>query len=225
MAIDAALRPRAHAMLAAMSVRGRWIYALPRRADTAARLGALLGEAGLSATRAEGEVGQWDDPRGAARFVVYDAAALGVVLVEATGAAAPAPLARALERLGFVPQTELWARALELVTPEARRALRLLAHMTVQWDEAWTDVFLLHLASPDPVTRCDAATSVVIAALVAGDRGPACTLLRHAQALEKLPKLAAFMGDALRSLTHCATGPCGTTAESPLATRSAGAFG
>lgn len=212
-------------MLAAMSARERWIYAVPRRTDTTAVLGALLSEAGLSTVRAEAEVEQWDHPRGTARFVVYDAAALGVVLVEATGAEAPAPLARALERLGFVAQTELWSRALELVTPEARRALRLLAHMTVQWDEAWTDVFLLHLASPDPITRHEAASSLVVAALVAGEPGPARALLRHAQALEKLPKLAAFLGDALRSLTHCASGPRGTAAESPLATRSAGVFG
>ena len=92
-------------------------------------------------------------------------------------------------------------------SPEAGKALRTLAHMVVAWDEDWSDIFLLHLASPDPIVRHDAAIATSIAAMVARDPGPTIALLEEAKRREKFPKLAETIRDVLNMIRGMAGGP------------------
>jgi len=66
--------------------------------------------------------------------------------------------------------------------PEATKALRTLAHMVVAWDEGLGDLFLLHLAAPDPVVRHDATVALTVAVMVARAAGPrpSCSRRRSA---------------------------------------------
>ena len=68
--------------------------------------------------------------------------------------------------------------------------------MVVAWDEDWSDLFLLHLASPDPVVRHDATLALTVAVMVARDAGPAPALLEEAIRREKFPKLKETMREA-----------------------------
>ena len=69
--------------------------------------------------------------------------------------------------------------------------------MVVAWDEDWSDLFLLHLAAPDPMVRHDAVLALTTAVMVAGDAGPAPALLDEAIKREKFPKLKDTMAEAL----------------------------
>jgi hypothetical protein len=98
---------------------------------------------------------------------------LGVVLLQAFGPTTPDRLGPMLERTGFVPQSRLLGEAYAVGGSAASQALTALAHMVVLWDDDWADLFLLHLASPDPVARHEAALATVIAALSARQTEPA----------------------------------------------------
>ncbi len=203
---EAALKRRARAMLVAMTERERWIYALPRAAFAAAC--AQIAAAGVR--RAEeadaGRVVRFEDD--GRDFVVLDSEPLDAVLVEGSGPGATPVLKTLVDALGFVPQSALWAAALDVGQPKAAsRALRTLAHMMVAWDEDFCDLYLLHLASPDPVARHEAVLAVTLAALVARDAAPAIALLREARGREKFPKLCETIDDALRTLESEAGGP------------------
>jgi len=51
---------------------------------------------------------------------------------------------------GLLRQSTLLGTAADVRDPRPPKALRTLAHMVVAWDEDWGDLFLLHLAAPDP---------------------------------------------------------------------------
>ena len=79
--------------------------------------------------------------------------------------------------------------------------------MVVGWDEDWSDLFLLHLASPDPVVRHDAVVGLTVAVMVAHDAGPAPDLLDEAIRREKFPKLKETMTEALNVVRGVTGGP------------------
>jgi hypothetical protein len=72
--------------------------------------------------------------------------------------------------------------------------------MVVAWDEDWADLFLLHLASPDPSVRHDAALATVVAAFSARQVEPARSLLEEAQRREAFPKLKETLGEAVQAV-------------------------
>ncbi|MEJ7732434.1 MAG: hypothetical protein WKG00_24915 [Polyangiaceae bacterium] len=173
---ETALKARARTLLLAMTERERWVYAVPLgEGATSAR--AALEAQGLAVEEEDpgAHVARLVDAAGSARFVLFDSAPLDVTLIEASGAGAPAVLGALLERTGFYAQSRLLATALDVQDPECVKALRTLAHMVVAWDEDWTDLFLLHLASPDAVVRHEAVASLSVAAMVARDAAPPCT--------------------------------------------------
>lgn len=197
---EAALKKRARAMLVAMSERSHWVYALPYEAFAA--VAAQLTAEGLAQTDSddEGRVLSYGEGDGC-RFVVMANEPLDATLVDASGDDAVRLLKLLLDEHGFLPQSVIWETALDIGQPrEASLALRMLAHMTVSWDEDVTDVFLLHLASPDPVARHEAVTAVTLAAMVARDVEPALRLLEETKQREKFPKLAETIGEAIRVL-------------------------
>ena len=193
-----ALKSRARTLLEQMTDRGRWIYALPTP-ETEAHLSSVLGEHGFacSETEADGNVTKWGRADGSA-FVVLLRADLDVTLVEAEGGGAVDALGALLGKTGFYAQSTLLASALDVTTEDARKALLTLAHMVVAWDEDWSDLFLLHLASPDPIARHDAVTALTVAAMVARDKGPALELLAEAAKRETFPKLRETIDEASR---------------------------
>jgi hypothetical protein len=77
--------------------------------------------------------------------------------------------------------------------------------MVVAWDGDWGDLFLLHLASPDPVVRHDAVTAITVAAMVARDAGPAPELLAEAGRRESYPKLKETIDEAMKCVAAIAT--------------------
>jgi hypothetical protein len=204
---ETALKGRARALLEAMSERARWIYALPRDEPGESSLEAALTREGLVCEERDADASVSRYALGKATFVVFDSPELDVTLVEASGDDAPPILAKLLDERGFYAQSRLIGTALDVKDPEAGKALRTLAHMVVAWDEDWTDLFLLHLASPDPVARHDAVAALSIAAMVARDPRPAIDLLREARSREKFPKLAETMGEAIDVLTAAVGGP------------------
>src|SRR3954451_11988239 len=127
------------------------------------------------------------------------------MLIEGAGGDAPPVLADVLEKTAFYAQSTLLGTALDVRDPEAPKALRTLAHMVVGWDEDWSDLFLLHLASPDPVVRHDAVVALTVAVMVARDRGPAPELLAEAATRESYPKLKETIDDARRVIAALAT--------------------
>jgi hypothetical protein len=197
------LKDRARALLVAMTERGRFVYALPREESFAKAL-AMAAEQGLKeeAREAEGSVVKFVDTQeqGAAHLIVFDNAALDVVLMEGASAAVVPVMQAILEETGFVPQSGLWASALDIGEPGCGRALAILAHMAVAWDDDWTDLFLLHLASPDALVRREVVGSLTLAAMVCGDAAPALELLGEARRRERFPKLTESIDDAVRVL-------------------------
>jgi hypothetical protein len=133
-----------------------------------------------------------------AQVTLLERADLEVALVEAAGADAAGPLGALLDKTGFFAQSALLGSAYDVGTEDARKALVTLAHMVVAWDADWADLFLLHLASPDPVVRHDAVAAVTIAAMVARDKGPALELLAEAAQRESFPKLQETIADAMK---------------------------
>jgi hypothetical protein len=202
---EADLKEKARAMVLAMQERARWIYALPGGSFVAARTILEDGGAVRVDEADQGKVLKYEtlesetnDEQG--RFVLFDQAALDVVLLQAEGGAVVPLTAKVLEATGFVPQSRLWGEALAVGPPEAGRALRILAHMAVAWDDDWTDVFLLHLASPDPIARHAAALALTVAAMVAGTVAPAMELLAEARRRETFPRLCETLDEAARIL-------------------------
>jgi hypothetical protein len=195
---ETALRGRARALLEAMTERARWIYALPR-AEAPAAVRAVALARGLRCEEEDAGAGtaRFVDEKATASLVTFDSAELDVLLVEAAGPEAPGALADILDKTGFYAQSTLLGTALDVKDEEAPKALRTLAHMVVAWDEDWSDVFLLHLASPDPVVRHDAVVALTVAVMVARDAGPAPELLEEAIRREKFPKLKDTMTEAL----------------------------
>lgn len=197
---EAALKKRARAMLVAMTERSHWVYALPLEAfaATCARLEAV----GLAKTEEgdEGRVVRFGEDD-ACRFVVLESEPLDATMVDASGSDAVPILKTLVEEHGFLPQSVIWETALDVGQPkEASLALRMLAHMMVAWDEDFVDVFLLHLASPDPVARHEAVMAVTLASMVSRDVTPALKLLGEAKSRERYPKLAETIDDAIRVL-------------------------
>lgn len=205
---ETALKGRARRMLEIMSERTRWVYAVPREeGDTHAA--ATLEEAGLACQERDeaARVTGWGRAGADATFVLFSNAELDVMLVTAVGEEAPEILAKLLDRTGFYAQTQLLKTALDVRDEEAGKALRTLAHMVVAWDEDWFDLFLLHLASPDPIVRHDAVASVSLAAMVARDGEPAVRLLEEALSREKFPKLRETIGEAIAIVRGATGGP------------------
>jgi hypothetical protein len=209
---ETALRGRARALLEAMTERTRWIYALPRE-EAPAVVRAIALAKGLRAEEEESGAVRYGDDKGAASLVAFDSAELDVMLVEATGPEAPAILAAILDRTSFYAQSTLLGVALDVKDSEAPKALRTLAHMVVAWDEDWSDLFLLHLASPDPVVRHDAVVALTVAVMVAHDAGPAPALLDEGIRREKFPKLKETMVEALNVVRGVTGGPVEVKAE------------
>jgi hypothetical protein len=205
---DTALLGRARVLLEAMTERARWIYAVPRELDgalVASSVRAMLEARKLRCDEedAAARVARFVDERGKVAVVTFDSPELDVLLVEASGPEAP-PL---LERTGFYAQSQLLRTALDVRDPEASKALRTLAHMVVAWDEDWSDLFLLHLASPDAIARHEATLALSVAAMVARDAGPAKLLLDEALRREKFPKLRETMSEALQVVEAMTGGP------------------
>lgn len=196
---ETALKGRARALLEAMTDRARWIYAVPREGEEAKTARRILEADGLHVDETDEKAGvvRLVNDRGTARFVLFDSAEQEVLLVEATGEDAPPSLANVLEKTGFYAQSQLLKTAIDVRDPEAPKALRTLAHMVVAWDEDWSDLFLLHLASPDPIVRHDAAMALTVATMVARDAGPAPELLEEAMRREKFPQLKETLGEAI----------------------------
>jgi hypothetical protein len=188
-----------------MTDRGRWIYALPP-AETREHLARTLGDHGFAIgdVDAAAKVNKWSNAGATASFVVLERDDLEVTLVEAQGGDAAEPLGVLLGKTGFFAQSALLESAFDVATPDARKALLTLAHMVVAWDEDWADLFLLHLASPDPVVRHDAVTALTVAAMVARDKGPAPELLAEAARRETYPKLKETIEDARKCVAALA---------------------
>lgn len=206
---DTALKGRARVLLEAMTERARWMYAVPRDEGEAASARAILEEQGLRVEDADDKVGvvRLASSNDKAAFVLFDSPDLEVLLVEATGTGAPELLSKVLERTGFYAQSQLLRTALDVRDPEASKALRTLAHMVVAWDEDWSDLFLLHLASPDPISRHDAAMALTVATMVARDPGPALALLEEAKRREKFPKLKDTLEEAIQVIAGVSGAP------------------
>jgi hypothetical protein len=186
---DEALKARARSMLVAMTHVGRFIYAIEPQHK--ARIEAMLAKEGAERVEAEGGVQRFE--RADAQFVLFDHADLAVLFLEGDGEGAVPALARVLDATGFVPQSNLWRTALDVGDASTSRALKILSYMAVAWDGDWTDLFLLHLASPDPVARHEATLALLVATLVSGETGPALELLAEALKRETFPKLAETM--------------------------------
>ena len=214
---ETALKGRARTLLEAMTERARWIYALPRGEGPAA-VAAVAAAHGLLREEEDAGVGaaRYATEKGAASLVVFDSAELDVTLIEAAGPEAPGVLAEVLDKTGFYAQSTLLGVALDVRDPEAPKALRTLAHMVVAWDEDWSDLFLLHLASPDPVVRHDAVVALTVAVMVAHDAGPAPALLDEAIRREKFPKLKDTMSEALNVVRGLTGGPVEVDPGPPL---------
>jgi hypothetical protein len=189
-----------------MTDRGRWIYALPP-AETKKHLAKTFGDHGFAVEEvdAAGKVVRWSNAAKTSAFVVLERDDLEVTLVEAQGGDAAAPLGVLVGKTGFFAQSALLESAFDVATPDARKALLTLAHMVVAWDDDWADLFLLHLASPDPVVRHDAVTALTLAAMVARDKGPAPELLDEAARRETYPKLKETIDDARKYVAALAS--------------------
>jgi hypothetical protein len=201
-----ALKDRARTLVERMTARGRFVYALPR--EVARRhLAAVLSAQGFALRETDdgGRVSKWSNPGDSATFVVLERADLDVTFLQGDGSEAMAPLAAVLDKTGFFAQSTLLESAFDVGTEDARKALLTLAHMVVAWDADWADLFLLHLAAPDPVVRHDAVTALTVAAMVARDRGPAPELLAEAAQRETYPKLKETIDDARRVIAALAT--------------------
>jgi hypothetical protein len=205
----AALLDRARTLIVRMHGVERWAYAIDlgvpmdrvhnaiveagytrAEEDVAARVSRYEGEAPLPPSA----------PPMTEGLVTLERPDLGVTLLQAYGPGTPDRLAGVLEKTGFIPQSRLLRQAYDPGHAEAKKALTTLAHMVVAWDDDWADLFLLHLASPDPIVRHDAALATVVAALSARAREPARTLLNEAHVRERLPQLKETLAEALEAV-------------------------
>jgi len=189
-----------------MTDRGRFVYALPCE-EARKHLPKVLTEQGflLRETEDAGRVAKWTNAPETASFAVLERPDLDVTFLQGDGGDAVAPLGAVLKETGFFAQSTLLESAFDVGTEDARKALLTLAHMVVAWDADWSDLFLLHLASPDPIVRNDAVTALTVATMVARDRGPALELLGEAARRETYPKLKETIDDAQRVIAALAT--------------------
>jgi hypothetical protein len=201
-----ALKDRARTLVEQMTARGRFVYAVPRE-EARSHLATVLTALGfaLRETEDSGRVSKWGNLADSATLVVLERIDLDVTFIQGDGSEAVAPLAAILGKTGFFAQSTLLESAFDVGTEDARKALLTLAHMVVAWDADWADLFLLHLAAPDPVVRHDAVTALTVAAMVARDRGPAPELLAEAAKRETYPKLKETIDDARRVIAALAT--------------------
>jgi hypothetical protein len=201
-----ALKDRARTLVERMTNRGRFVYAVPRE-EARAHLAKIFSENGFSLRETDdaGRVAKWGNAEDSASFVVLEREDLDVTFLQGDGGDAIAPLGAILDKTGFFAQSTLLESAFDVGTEDARKALLTLAHMVVAWDDEWADLFLLHLAAPDPVVRHDAVTALTVAAMVARDRGPAPELLAEAAKRETFPKLKETIDDAQRVIAALAT--------------------
>ena len=201
-----ALKDRARTLVEQMTARGRFVYAVPRE-EARSHLATVLTSLGfvLRETDDSGRVAKWGNLTDSATLVVLERIDLDVTFIQGDGSEAVAPLAAILGKTGFFAQSTLLESAFDVGTEDARKALLTLAHMVVAWDADWADLFLLHLAAPDPVVRHDAVTALTVAAMVARDRGPAPELLAEAAKRETYPKLKETIDDARRVIAALAT--------------------
>jgi len=205
---ETALKRRARSLLLAMTARARWIYAIPRDLGAQAVRPIALAK-GLRCEEEDAKAGaaRFSNDKQSASLVTFDSADLEVMLIEADGPDAPPILADILEKTSFYAQSTLLGTALDVRDEEASKALRTLSHMVVTWDEDWSDLFLLHLASPDAVVRHEATLALTVAVMVARDKGPAPALLEEAIRREKYPKLKETMREALNVIHGLTGGP------------------
>ncbi len=196
------LKGRARQLVHRMHDAERWAYAIDASVAGMILVGAIaeggyrLAEEDVAAKVARYEVA--GSPR--ETLVTLERPDLGLVLVQALGPTTPDRLGPLLERTGFVPQSQLLGEAYSVGGPRASQALTVLAHMVVAWDDDWADLFLLHLASPDPVARHEAALATVIAALSAQQVEPARTLLSQALDRESFPQLRETLVEAVEAV-------------------------
>jgi hypothetical protein len=196
------LKERARELVHRMHDVERWAYAIDAALPLATLTGALA-EVGycLAEEDAPAKVVRYDvEGSPGDTLVTLERPDLGVVLLQAFGPTTPDRLGPVLERTGFVPQSRLLGEAYAVGSPRASQALTALAHMVVLWDDDWADLFLLHLASPDPVARHEAALATVIAALSARQAEPARTLLAEALARESFPQLRDTLAQAVAAV-------------------------
>jgi hypothetical protein len=201
-----ALKDRARTLVERMTARGRFVYAVPR--DEAQRhLANVLTAQGFALRETDdgGRVAKWGNLGDSATFVVLERVDLDVTFIQGDGGNAVQPLAAILDKTGFFAQSTLLESAFDVGTEDAKKALLTLSHMVVAWDADWADLFLLHLAAPDPVVRHDAVTALTVAAMVARDPGPAPELLAEAAKRETFPKLKETIDDARRVIAALAT--------------------
>jgi hypothetical protein len=201
-----ALKDRARTLVERMTDRERFVYAVPRE-EARAHLAEVLTEQGFALRETEdaGRVAKWANPSDGATLVVLEREDLDVTFVQGDGSDAIPALGAVLGKTGFFAQSTLLESAFDIGTEDARKALLTLAHMVVAWDADWADLFLLHLAAPDPVVRHDAVTALTIATMVARDRGPAPELLAEAAKRETYPKLKETIEDAQKVVAALAT--------------------
>jgi len=146
------------------------------------------------------DVTRWTDDTGDDELVLLERVDLGVRIFEVRGPGAFDRARAVLERVPFVPQSKLLREAIDVASPDAPKALLVLAHQCVRWDDDWGDLFLLHLASPDPLARHNAVRCTFLAAMVSGARASAVELLKEAARREKFPKLKETIEDAIERL-------------------------
>jgi hypothetical protein len=200
-----ALKDRARTLVERMTARGRFVYAVPPE-DARRHLAHVLTAQGFALRETDdgGRVAKWGNSGDSATFVVLERVDLDVTFIQADGSDAVPPLAAILDKTGFFAQSTLLESAFDVGTEDAKKALLTLSHMVVAWDADWADLFLLHLAAPDPVVRHDAVTALIVAAMVARDRGPAPELLAEAAKRETYPKLKETIDDARRVIAALA---------------------
>jgi hypothetical protein len=191
-----ALKDRARVMLEAMTAESRWIYAL--EPDRLALAASIMDEEKIP--RVEDAAGatvlRFASETPTAQYLLFHHPELGVVFLQGDGDAAVPVMKRILGATGFIAQSRLWKEALDVGTDASTRALKILAHMLIGWDDDWSDLFILYLASPDPMIRHDATIALAVAGLVSRETAPARDLLAQAQARESFPKLAETMAEA-----------------------------
>lgn len=211
MPTDADLRDRARILVSRMIEVGRVDYAVPASVPRE-RLEAAIVAAGLTLRETasppleappatELDVTRWSDETGDDQLVLLWRPDLAVHLFEVRGPGAVDRARAILEHVPFVPQSELLRAAIDVASPDAGKALLVLAHACVVWDDDWGDLFLLHLASPDPIARHNAVACTFLAAMVSGAHAPAAALLQEAAAREKFPKLRETIDDAIARLS------------------------
>jgi hypothetical protein len=199
---DDDLKARARELVHRMHDVERWAYAIASGLPLATLIRAIA-DVGYRVAEEDtaAKVVRYDvegSPHDA--LVTLERPDLGVVLLQAFGPTTPDRLGPVLERTGFVPQSRLLGEAYAVGESRASQALTVLAHMVVLWDDDWADLFLLHLASPDPVARHEAVLATVVAALSARQEEPARALLSEALGRESFPQLRDTLAQAVAAV-------------------------